>query len=79
MRYAVKLDAYLYAENDSEAKAKAIKIEEHMQQFEDNNAKVIDLREIPFGSLTSREVASSNDLAKLIIAKHKKEFSDICR
>ena len=77
-RYTVKLDAYLYAENDEQAKIKAAKLAEFLQTFEDNNAQVIELKETPYGSLTSREVGGSNELAKLLIEKHKKNFSDIC-
>ena len=77
-RYTVKLDAYLYAENDEQAKSKAAKLAEFLQTFEDNNAQVIELKETPYGSLTSREVGGSNELAKLLIEKHKKNFSDIC-
>ena len=77
-RYTVKLDAYLYAENDQEAKIKAAKLAELLQTVEDNNAQVIELKETPYGSFTSREVDGSNELAKLLIEKHKKEFSNIC-
>lgn len=79
MRYTVKLDAYVYAENDEEAKAKATKLANFLQTLEDNNAQVIELTETPYGSLTSREVDGSNQLAKLLIEKHKKNFSEICR
>jgi len=63
-RYTVKLDAYLYAENDQEAK--------------DNNAQVIELKETPYGSLTSREVESPKELAQSIIENEKKKFLKLC-
>ena len=77
-RYTVKLDAYLYAENDQEAKIKAAKLAELLQNFEDNNAQVIELKETPYGSFTSREVEILKDAAELvtksIIEKEKKNF-----
>ena len=45
-RYTVKLDAYLYAENDQEAKIKAAKLAELLQNFEDNDSQVIELKEL---------------------------------
>ena len=77
-RYTVKLDAYLYAENDQEAKIKAAKLAELLQNFEDNNAQVIELRETPYGSLTSREVDGSNEIAQSIIENEKKKFLELC-
>ncbi len=77
-RYTVKLDAYLYAENDQEAKIKAAKLAELLQTFEDNNAQVIELKETPYGSLTSREVESPKELAQSIIENEKKKFLELC-
>ena len=77
-RYTVKLDAYLYAENDQEAKIKAAKLAELLQNFEDNNAQVIELKETPYGSFTSREVESPKELAQSIIEKEKKKFLELC-
>ena len=77
-RYTVKLDAYLYAENDEQAKIKAAKLAELLQNFEDNNAQVIELRETPYGSLTSREVDGSNEIAQSIIENEKKKFLELC-
>lgn len=55
-RYAVQLDAYLWAKNDKEAKVKAAKIAEYLRELEDNQAKVIRLDETPFASCAIREV-----------------------
>ena len=77
-RYTVKLDAYLYAENDQEAKIKAAKLAELLQNFEDNNAQVIELKETPYGSLTSREVEIPKELAQSIIENEKKKFLELC-
>lgn len=56
-RYAVTLDAYLFARNDKEAKVKAAKIAEFLRTMDDNNqAQTIRLDETPFGSLNSRPV-----------------------
>ena len=55
-RYTVKLGAYLYAENDEQAKAKAEKLAKLLQTLEDNSAQVIELNETPYGYFTNREV-----------------------
>ncbi len=77
-RYTVKLDAYWYAENDEQAKIKAAKLAELLQNFEDNNAQVIELKETPYGSFTSREVESSKEIAQSIIENEKKKFFELC-
>ena len=55
-RYTVKLDAYLYAENDQEAKIKAAKLAEFLRTLEENEAEVVELNETPFASLHARKV-----------------------
>lgn len=55
-RYTVKLDAYLYAENDEHAKIKAEKLAEFLRNLEDNDAEVVELTETPFASLATRKV-----------------------
>ena len=55
-RYTVKLDAYLYAENDEQAKARAEKLAKRLRMGQDNSAQVIELNETPYGSFTNREV-----------------------
>jgi len=55
-RYTVTLDAYLWARNDREAMVKAAKIAEFLQKLDDNQAKVLELHETPFTSMTAREV-----------------------
>jgi len=54
-RYSVTVDAYLYAENDQEAKVKAAKLVEFMRTLNDNDAQVLTLEETPFAR-ASRKV-----------------------
>ena len=55
-RYTVKLDAYLYAENDEQAKARAEKLAKRLRMGQDNSAQVIELNETPYGSFTNRKI-----------------------
>ncbi len=59
-RYIVSLDAYLYAGTDEEAKRKAAILSELIRKIDDNDAQVISLVELPFGSCVSREVHSGD-------------------
>ena len=53
-RYTITLDAYLYARNDREAMVKAVQFVESLNEAEDNQAKVLELSETPFATLSSR-------------------------
>lgn len=55
-RYTVTLDAYLYAENDNEAKENAKMLIELINKIDDSRAQVLKLEETPFGKLIFREV-----------------------
>ena len=49
-RYAVNLDAYVYARNDREALVKAAKMAEYLRKLEDNQARVTEVYYTPFAS-----------------------------
>jgi len=46
MRYAVKLDAYLWADSQQEAEIKAELLAELLKTVDDNHARVIELIEV---------------------------------
>ena len=55
-RYGLDLDMYIYAKNDTEAKAFISTIVTMLNQKFDNSTRAKRLVEIPFGSLTARPV-----------------------
>ena len=57
-RYAVTIDLYIHAENDSEAIKQAEKVAENLRGKEDNHASVLEIWENKFGSLNHRLVKS---------------------
>ena len=59
-RYAVTIDLYIHAENDSEAIKQADKIAENLRGKEDNHASVFEIWENKFGSLNHRLVKSES-------------------
>ncbi len=54
-RYIVQIDAYIYAENDKQAKDKAQELA-RWASVDDNHAAVVDLVEQPFGQKEGRQV-----------------------
>jgi hypothetical protein len=59
-RYAVTIDLYIHAENDSEAIKQAEKVAENLRGKEDNHASVLEIWENKFGSLNHRLVKSES-------------------
>jgi predicted DNA-binding ribbon-helix-helix protein len=55
-RYAVELDAYLWASSEEEAKQKAMKMAELLRSLDDNHARPIKLVEAEFGKLPSKSI-----------------------
>ena len=55
-RYTVKLDAYLWASTDKEAKKKAQFMAEFLRQLEDNQSQVLEIHETPYASLINRKI-----------------------
>lgn len=55
-RYTVTLDAYIWADNDDQAKYQAAKMSEFLRTLDDNQAQTVRLDETPFASLDSRLV-----------------------
>jgi hypothetical protein len=55
-RYAVTIDLYIHAENDSDAIKQADKIAEKLRSKEDNHASVLEIWENKFGSIDHRRV-----------------------
>ena len=69
-RYTITLDAYLYARNDREAMVKAVQFVESLNEAEDNQAKVLELSETPFATLSSRLIHKG----KLTLFENKLKF-----
>ena len=59
-RYAVTIDLYIHAENDSDAIKQAEKVAEKLRSKEDNHASVLEIWENKFGSLNHRLVKSES-------------------
>lgn len=59
-RYAVTIDLYIHAENDSDAIKQADEIAEKLRSKEDNHASVLEIWENQFGSLNHRLVKSES-------------------
>ena len=59
-RYAVTIDLYVHAENDQDALQQAQAMAETVNGKEDNQASVLELSEIPFGSIKARKVDLSH-------------------
>ena len=59
-RYAVTIDLYIHAENDSEAIKQAETVAENLRGKEDNHASVLEIWENKFGSLNHRLVKSES-------------------
>lgn len=55
-RYIAKIDFYVYAESDNEAKKNAQEIAQDVSKIDDNQASVIGLSEQLFGTLGCREI-----------------------
>ncbi|MBR1525038.1 MAG: hypothetical protein IJ640_00060 [Prevotella sp.] len=55
-RYVITLDAYLYADDDEQAKARCELYREALQQIDDCRPAVLSLCEQPFGTLGNRQV-----------------------
>jgi len=55
-RYAVQISAYVYADNDEQAKAIANKYCDVINQLDDAKATADVLAEVSFGSLTTRKI-----------------------
>lgn len=56
-RYIVKVDFYVYAENDTEASERAIKLNNKIKQIGDvdNRSTILEIGEQPFASFNYRE------------------------
>lgn len=50
-RYAVTINAYIYADDDEQAKIKADELTNLLREIEDNHARLVSLKEAPFASL----------------------------
>ena len=61
-RYAVKVEMYLQARNDQEAKVKSAQISKSIEECENDgyNVKTLEVEEAPVGSLTTRNVHNGN-------------------
>ena len=57
-RYTVKLDAYLWASTDKEAKKKAQAMAEFLRTFDysENLSQILELHETPFASINPRKI-----------------------
>ena len=55
-RYAVQISAYIYADNDGQAKAIANKYCDSINQLDDARATADVLVEVSFGSLETRKI-----------------------
>tara|TARA_B100000989_G_scaffold256439_1_gene205633 strand:+ start:1557 stop:1814 length:258 start_codon:yes stop_codon:yes gene_type:complete len=63
-RYAVVIDTYVYAENDYMARQAAHNIKRNITNGD--NSRVIEISEIPFASLLSRELEDISEPTKKI-------------
>lgn len=55
-RYVITLDAYLYADNDEQAKKRCELYREALRQVDDCQPAVLSLHEQPFGKLYNRKI-----------------------
>lgn len=55
-RYAVKVDFYVYAKSDDDAIYSADERAREIDLKYDNQANVMEINEIPYGSLKSRKI-----------------------
>lgn len=56
MRYTVKADFYIYAENDRKAEEKAQKWARNFRNEHDNRAEVLEIHRTPFASFSSEKI-----------------------
>lgn len=61
-RYTVAIDLYIWADSDADVIEKAQAIAKELQAKEDNNAKVLDIYETPFGIFESRAVKIESEV-----------------
>jgi hypothetical protein len=55
-RYAVTVDFYVYAENDANAFRTAKEMTEKIRAKDDNDASILELNCVPFGTRQSRRI-----------------------
>ncbi len=57
-RYTVTLDAYIYAEDDNEARAEAKRLNNELNKVgdEDHAIQVLEIHRTPFGQLTATKI-----------------------
>ena len=61
-RYVVTMDMYVYARDDKHAMSKANMIADRQDKQYCNQCQVLDIYEMPFGSLISRPILKSEEL-----------------
>jgi len=55
-RYIPTIQLAIYADSDEQAKEKANNLIKHLQSLSDNDAEMIELHEMPYGSMKGREI-----------------------